>query len=137
MLRPHDYRPLFWVVPALAILVVIARGWWLYRASLAWPTADGTITHIDIQRRRSSGTPSGPYFSATFTYEFHDSNGHHLSGTWHKNFSSETDARDFAARELPLGKVVVVRFNPKNPIFNDLELDSWTYTNDRPTSLNI
>jgi hypothetical protein len=39
--------------------------------------------------------------------------------------------------ELAVGKPVVVRFNPKNPASNDLELDSWTYTNDRPTSLNI
>jgi hypothetical protein len=134
MLHPHSYLPVFWGALALATLVVIARGCWLYRASLGWPTVDGTITRIDIQRKRTS---SGPYFSATFTYEFRDSNGHHLSGTWHKNFSSEPDARDFAARELPVGKVVVVRFNPRDPTFNDLELDSWTYTNDRPTSLNI
>ena len=133
----HDHLALFWGALALAVFVVIARGCWLYFVSLRWPTADGTITHIDIQRTRSSGTPSGPYFCATFTYDFQDSNGHHLSGTWYKNFASEQDARDFAARELPVGKVVVVRFNPRNPAFNDLELDSWTYTNDRPISLNI
>ena len=36
-----------------------------------------------------------------------------------------------------VGKKVVVRFSPKNPNLNDLELDSWTYTGDRPTSLSI
>jgi hypothetical protein len=46
-------------------------------------------------------------------------------------------AREFSERELPVGKRVVVRFDPKNPGFNDLELDSWTYTGDRPTSLSI
>jgi hypothetical protein len=135
-LRPHDYQTLFGLALALAT-VVIARGLWLYRASLTWPTADGTITHLDIERERDGGRSGGHYFRATFTYEFDDPYGHHLSGTWYKNFSTEPEARDFAARELPVGKTVVVRFNPKNPAFNDLELDSWSYTNDRPASLNI
>ncbi|PYX04831.1 MAG: hypothetical protein DMG88_23460 [Acidobacteria bacterium] len=137
MLRSNDYQMLFWLVPALATVAVIARGFWLYRASLTWPTADGAITRLDIERKRDAGWESGHYFCATLTYEFHDPNGRCLSGTWYKNFSTEPEARDFAARELPVGKPVVVRFNPKNPAFNDLELDSWIYTNDRPTSLNV
>ena len=134
MLRSSDHRMLFWLVPALATVAVIARGFWLYRASLTWPTTAGVITRVDIERKRGAG---GHYFCATFTYDFQDPNGLRLSGTWYKNFSSEPEACDFAARELAVGKPVVVRFNPKNPAFNDLELDSWTYTNDRPTSLNI
>ena len=126
---------LFWLLPALATVAVIARGVWLYRASLTWPTADGVITRVDIESRR--GTSGGYYFRATFTYDFCDPNGLRLAGTWCKNFSSEADAGDFSARELPVGKRVIVRFNPKNPASNDLELDSWTYTNDRPTSLDI
>jgi hypothetical protein len=133
----YDYQMLFWLALALATFAVITRGFWLYRASLTWPTADGAITRLDIERKRDAGSESGHYFCASFTYEFQDPNGHRLSGTWYKNFSTEPEARDFAARELPVGKPVVVRFNPKNPAFNDLELDSWTYTNDRPTSLNI
>ena len=54
-----------------------------------------------------------------------------------KNFSSEADAREFAERELPVGKNVVVRYSPKNPNVNDLQLDSWTYAGDRPTTLSI
>ena len=138
MLRPHDYHVLFWVILASAVVVaVIARGFWLYRASLTWPTAEGAITRLDIERRESASTGGGHYFRATFTYDFLDPNGRRLCGTWCKNFSTEPEVRDFAARELPVGKPVVVRFNPKNPAFNDLELDSWTYTDDRPTSLNI
>lgn len=135
MLRSSGYQMLFWLVPALATVAVIARGFWLYRASLTWPTADGVITRIDIERKRSAD--GGHYFCATFTYDFQDSKGLRLSGTWYKNFSSEPEAGDFSARELAVGKAVVVRFNPKNPASNDLELDSWTYANDRPTSLNI
>jgi len=135
MLRSSDYRMIFWLVPALATVAVIARGFWLYRASLTWPTTDGVITRVDIERER--GTGGGYYVRATFSYDFLDPNGLRLSGTWCKNFSSEPEARDFAARELAVGKPVVVRFNPKNPASNDLELDSWTYTNDRPSSLNI
>lgn len=135
MLRSSDYRILFWVAPSLATVAVIARGFWLYRASLTWPSADGVITGVDIERKRGAG--GGHYFCATFTYDFQDPNGLRFSGTWYKNFSSEPEACDFAARELAVGKPVVVRFNPKNPASNDLELDSWTYTNDRPTSLNI
>jgi len=135
MFRSHDYQMLFWLALAVATVAVIARGLWAYRALLTWPTADGAITRLDIERKWDGG--SGHYFCATFTYDFQDPDGHCLSGTWYKNFSTEPEARDFAARELPVGKSVVVRFNPKNPAFNDLELDSWTYTNDRPTSLNI
>jgi len=128
---------LLWLALASAVVAVIARGVWLYRASLTWPTAEGTITSLNVERKRGASVASGHYFCATFTYEFLDPDGHRLSGTWYKNFSTEAEARDFAARELPVGKAVVVRFNPKNPAFNDLELDSWTYTNDRPTSLDI
>lgn len=135
MLGLHSFQNLFWLVLALATVAVIARGFWLYRASLTWPTADGAITALDIERKRD--TSGGHYFCATFTYDFQDPNGQRRSGTWYKDFSNESEARDFAGRELPIGKPVVVRFNPKNPAFNDLELDFWTYTNDRPTSLNI
>jgi len=127
----------FWLALALASVAVIARGFWLYRASLTWHTADGKITRLDVERKQDPGTNGGHYLCATFTYEFHDNGGHLLSGTWYKNFSTEPEARDFATRELPVGKPVVVHFNPRNPEFSDLELDSWTYTNDRPASLNI
>jgi hypothetical protein len=135
MLHSKDYPMLLWFTLALAAVAVIARSFWLYRASLTWPTAEGAITGLTVERKR--GTSSGHHFCATFTYQFLDKDGHRLSGTWYKNFSTEPEARDFAARELPVGKAVVIRFNPKNPALNDLEVDSWTYTNDRPTSLNI
>ena len=115
----------------------IARGFWLYRASLTWPTADGVITRIDIERKYSGGSTSGHYFSATFTYDFYDSPGHRVSSSWYKNFSTESEAKEFAERELHVDKRVIVRFNPKSPVQNNLELDSWAYTGDRPTSLNI
>ena len=135
MLRPPHYQMLFWLALVVAAVAVIARAFWLYRASLTWPTADGSITRLDIERRMAAD--GGHYFRATFTYDFFDPDGRRLSGTWSKNFSSELEAHNFAARELPLGKPVVVRFHPRNPALNDLELDSWTYTNDRPISLNI
>jgi hypothetical protein len=119
------------------IAAVIARGFWLYRASLTRPTADGVITRIDIARKSSGGSPSGHYFSATFTYDFRDPSGRRVSGNWCKDFSNEAEARAFADRELPIDKKVVVRFNPRSPVQNNLELDSWTYMGDRPTSLNI
>ena len=119
------------------IAAVIARGFWLYRASLTWPTADGVITRIDIEKKRSGGSPSGHYFSATFTYDSRDSGGNRVSGNWYKDFSTEEEARAFADRELPIDKKVVVRFNPKNPELSSLERDSWTYSGDRPTSLAI
>ena len=119
------------------IAAIIARGFWLYWVSLTWPTADGVITRIDIERKYSGGSPSGHYFSATFTYDFRDPSGRRVSGNWYKDFSAEAEARDFADRELPIDKKVIIRFNPKNPELNSLELDSWTYSGDRPTSLPI
>ena len=137
MLPSNDYQMLLWLALALAAIAVIARGFWLYRTSLTWPTAESVITAVNVERKRGASISSGHYFCATFTYEFLDTDGRRLSGTWYKNFSTEPEARDFAARELPVGKAVVVRFNPKSPAFNNLEVDSWTYTNDRPTSLDI
>jgi hypothetical protein len=135
MLHLDDYRMLFWLALASASIAVIARGFWLYRASLTWPTADGAITCVNIERKRD--VSGGWYIRATFNYDFLDPDGRRLSGSWYKNFSNEPEARDFAARELPIGKSVIVRFNPKDFAVSALELDSWTYTNDRPTSLNI
>ena len=120
-----------------AAISAVARGVWLYRASLTWPTADGVITRIDIERFRDASIHGGHYFCATFSYDFYDRAGNRRCGNWSKNFSNEDAARQFSERELPIGKQVVVRFNPKNSAFNDLELDSWTYTGDRPTSLSI
>lgn len=132
----HNFRIWIWIAAGVTVALVVARGVWLYWASLTWPTADGQVTRIDIERKRSSGTPSGYYYCATFTYDFLDGIGKRVSGSWYKNFSSEEGAREFAERELPVGKRVVVRYSPKNPArLNSLELDSWTYTGDRPTSL--
>ncbi|HSC46232.1 MAG TPA: DUF3592 domain-containing protein [Candidatus Acidoferrum sp.] len=124
-------------VAGAAIAGVVGRGFWLYRASLTWPTADGVITRIDIERKYGTGRSGGHYFCATFTYDFRDARGQRVSGSWYKNFSTEADAREFGERELAVGKKVVVRFDPKNSEMNNLELDSWTYTGDRPTSLGV
>jgi hypothetical protein len=124
---------LLWLALGLAVVTAIGRGLWLYRAFLTWPTADGVITRLDLDRQRD--TSGGHYFRATFSYDFRDPQGHRVWGTRNKNFSTEDDAREFAERELPVGKEVVVRFSPKDPSLNSLELDSWTYTGDRPLSL--
>jgi Protein of unknown function (DUF3592) len=137
MYRAQELQTIGLLALGLAAISAVARGFWLYRASLTWPTANGVITRIDIERRRDGGLHGGHYFRATFSYDFHHSAGNRLHGNWYKNFSNEEEARQFSERELPVGKRVVVRFNPKNPAFNDLELDSWTYTGDRPTSLSI
>jgi hypothetical protein len=132
--RPN-YVFVLWLVLAIAVVSAIARGFWLYRASLTWPTADGKITRLDVDRVRA--TDGGHYYRATFTYDFRDSGGNRVSGNWYKNFRTEANARDFAARELPIEKAVIVRFHPNNPSMNNLELDSWTYTDDRPLSLGV
>lgn len=118
----------------LAVLGGVARGVWLYRASLVWPTADGSITRLDVLR---SSVGHGHYFRATFSYDFRVRGAGLFHGTWSKDFRSQQQAQDFADRELPIGKRVVVRFNPKNPISNALELDSWTYSGDRPLDLGL
>jgi|SRR5579864_7270744 len=51
MLRSNDYQMLLWLALALAAVAVIARGFWLYRASLTWPTAEGAITGLKVSGR--------------------------------------------------------------------------------------
>ena len=128
------YHVIVWVALAAVAVIALGRTIWVYRASASWPVVEGTITALDVQQRRDG---DGRYSYATFTYEFQDSEGRQKLGTWHKNFSTDEAAYDFARRELPIGKQVVVRFNPKNPAINDLELDASTYTDDRPTSLGL
>jgi len=115
-------------------VIALGRTIWAYRGSANWPTIEGTITGLDVQQRMDG---DGRYSRATFTYEFQDCEGRQNSGTWHKNFSTHKAAKEFATRELAIGKQVIVRFNPKNPAINDLELDAFTYTDDRPTSLGL
>ena len=132
-----DYHTFLWFALVLVIIAVLFRTLWVYRGSRDWPAADGTITGLDVQRKQGSGIDGGHYIRAVFTYEFDDLEDNRKTGSWYKNFSTEPAARDFAARELPLGKKVLVRFNPNDPAINDLELDSSTYTDDRPTSLGL
>jgi hypothetical protein len=101
-----------WFIPAAVIAVLLVWTLSAFRGASNWPTADGTVTRLDVQRKQEA---DGHYSCAIFTYEFQDLDGRRVSSTWYKNFSSEQDARDFAARELPLGKQVLVRFNPKDP----------------------
>src|SRR6266403_2530387 len=105
MFRAHAFQLAVWLALGIAVLSAIARGFWLYRASLTWPTADGLITRIDMERRQDTGIGGGHYFCATFSYDFRDAKGYRVWGKLaHKNFSSEENTRQFAARELPVGK---------------------------------
>jgi hypothetical protein len=113
--RAHEFQAIGLLTLGLAAISVITRGFWLYRASLTWPTADSVITRIDIERCRDTSLHSGHYFCATFSYDFHGPAANRLHGSWYKNFSSEEEARQFSERELPVGKRVVVRFNPQKP----------------------
>ena len=128
------FQLIVWGTLGVVAVIALGRTMWVYRGSASWPIAEGTITGLDVQRRRDG---EGQYCCATFTYEFQDCEGRQKSGTWHKNFSNDEGARDFARRELPIGKQVMVRFDPKNSAINDLELDAFTYTDDRPTSLGL
>jgi len=67
---------LLWLALGLAVVTAIGRGFWLYRASLTWPTADGVITRLDVDRQRD--TNGGHYFRATFSYDFRDPQGHRV-----------------------------------------------------------
>ena len=137
MFHGINYHAFLWLAAVLVVAFVPGRTLWVYRGSGNWPTADGAIASLDVQRKQDAGIDGGHYICATFTYEFHDLEGNRKTGNWYKNFPTEADARDFAARELPTGKQVLIRFNPKDPGISDLELDSSTYTDDRPTSLGL
>src|SRR4051794_17152997 len=119
MFHGLDYHAFLWLA-ALVIALVLGRTLWVYRGSGSWPTADGAITSVDVQRKQDGDIDGGHYICATFSYEFQDLGGNRKTGSWYKNFRSEADARDFAARELPTGKQVLIRFNPKEPGINDL-----------------
>ena len=69
---------LLWLALGLAVVTAIGRGFWLYRASLTWPTADGIITRLDVDRQRDAGADGGHYFGATFSYDFRDPQGHRM-----------------------------------------------------------
>src|SRR6266446_4046427 len=59
MFRTHPFQMTVWLALVMAVLSAMARGFWLYRASLTWPTADGLITRIDIERRQDTGIGGG------------------------------------------------------------------------------
>jgi len=123
----------------LAAVYAIVRAFWLYKGANAWPTADGTITHMEIQEFYAEGTgsPNTTYF-ASVGYDFRDTKRMRCWGQWQsRQFATSEEASAFVQREMPEGKRVVVRFNPKDPMVNSLELDSWTYSGDRPLSLNF
>ena len=82
MYRALGFQTIGLLALGVAAISAKARGFWLYRASLTWPTADGVITRIDIERRQDAGIHSGHYFRATFSYDFHDPAANRLHGSW-------------------------------------------------------
>ena len=72
----HPFARVFWLAQGLAVIFAIARGFLQYRA---WPTADGEITRLDIDRKRGADASGGHYYCATFTYDFRDPQGTRLS----------------------------------------------------------
>jgi hypothetical protein len=50
---------------ALVIALVLGRTLWVYRGSGNWPTADGAITSLDVQRKQGSAIDGGPLLSKT------------------------------------------------------------------------
>jgi len=75
---------LLWLALGLAVVTATGRGFWLYRASLTWPTADGVITRIDVDRQRD--TNGGHYFRATFSCEFRGPQGPSRAGNLEQEF---------------------------------------------------
>jgi hypothetical protein len=131
---------IFWIILAGALLyagIFVVRGLVRLRGSDQWPAIEGTITAVRIQQ---SGMPasSNVDYQAVIEYQFSDSTGRLYTGQWSlPAFSSESKTRDFSNREMPIGKTVVVEYDPKHPKINNLELDSWTYADDRPLSLDL
>jgi hypothetical protein len=66
----YDLKMWVWLAVGLTVVSGIARGFWLYRASLKRPTADGEITRVDIERRQRVGATTGHYFCAMFASAF-------------------------------------------------------------------
>jgi hypothetical protein len=91
-----------WLALGLAVVTAIGRGLWLYRASLTWPTADGVITRLDVDRQRDGN--GGHYFRATFSYDFRDPQGHRVWGTWNKNFLRKMTLANSPNENCPSGK---------------------------------
>jgi len=62
--------------PAILAILDSCLTWILaVSGSLTWPTANGVVTRIDIERNYSGDSTSGRYFSATFTHDFYGSQG--------------------------------------------------------------
>jgi hypothetical protein len=75
MFPAHASQMAVWPAQGIAVLSAIACGFWLYRASLAWPAADGLITRMDVERRQDTGIGGGHYFCATFSHDFRNAKG--------------------------------------------------------------
>lgn len=137
------YRILFpffvaiWIGAFIYAAIVVGQRIWARRGSGEWPITDGLITQVTIM---GQGVHPSAHeeCSASIEYQFTDAAGETRKGVWtSQSFPSEAKARDFCAREMPVGKKVAVKYSPKDPKISNLELDSWTYGDDRPLSLDI
>ena len=105
-----------------------------YRGSSAWPVQDGAIEGFEI--KRWNGSAHRAYY-AVVRYHFLAAGGQ-FSGSWNSpSFGTELELQQYLSREWPRDKRVFVKYKPETPANNFLELDSWTYTDDRPVSLNL
>lgn len=126
-----------WIGAFIYAAIVVGQRIWARRGSGEWPIADGLITQVTIVGQGMHPSPQEEC-SASIEYQFTDTAGETRKGIWiSQSFPNEALARDFCAREMPVGKKVAVKYSSKDSKINNLELDSWTYGDDRPLSLDI
>lgn len=60
MYRVQKFKTIGLLALGLVVISAIARSFWLYRASRTWPTADGVIIGIDVERCRDASIHGRP-----------------------------------------------------------------------------
>jgi hypothetical protein len=118
------------LVTGVYIIVQFIR----FRGSEAWPIAVATVEAVEVQRVQDhNGHHFLPLVSFSFTIE-----NEYYSGEWvGPAFSSEQKTREFMQQNTPMGAKLSVRYKPKQPAVNVLDVDPALWDEEKPITLDI
>jgi Protein of unknown function (DUF3592) len=118
------------VLLAAYVLTQLVR----YRGSGHWPITPAVIETTSVRRHQTDGLYFSPYVSFSF-----EVSGEHYSGEWWTgpNYSTEDEARRFLEQNMPVGSRLNVRYKPRNPSLNMLEVDPTLWDKGKPITLGL
>lgn len=140
-------RKTAWAITAITVIFMAVGGffvvqgvheWMLAKASAAWPTVTGTVTHSEVTRHTSTSkgrTRTSYNARIEFDYEIDGVRHHGNRRTYRVTSASQSGAQE-AVDRYPVGSTVIVSYDPNDRTRAVLE-PGWDWSNAIPVGVGL